>query len=199
MKRNIDLIDALGSFRELLKSMRMKGVFFLLILLTSCKDEDKVNPNSFLKYEDTTYPLENGWIKNIENINGGIDHTIISLYSSGVSWDNSLEKFKGKGHSIFISFRRSDKELIKGTYNYQASTIGPYSLTISTASFSIDWNWENNTGLYGYFREGSVVDVAEEDGYYSLTFTLKPTLTLGNITSDSPVTGVFKGRLTKLD
>ncbi len=202
MKKNIILFSVISVLQKVLKSINAKRAFFLLLLLAACKNEDSVDPDkpsSFFQYEGVTYPLENGWIKNVDNVEWGLKYTTISLYSSGVSWDDALEEFTGKGHSIHILFRRSGEELIGGTYNYQDSTEGPYSLTVSIASFSMDWNWENSTGVYGYFREGSVVEVAEQDGQYSLVFTLKPTLTLGNITSDSPVTGVFNGRLTVLD
>lgn len=172
---------------------------FVLLVLTSCSEDPAPdptsNPTSYFQYEGKKYALEHGWIQNVESIIGGTDHTVISLYSDGMIWDDNLEEFTGKGNSIHITLRRSEEELVEGTYNYQSSIEGPYSLTISTASFSMNWDWENNTGLYGYFREGSVIEISEEDGKYSLMFTLMPTLTLGNITSDEPVTGSFSGEL----
>jgi hypothetical protein len=198
---NKALLKTINDICKRLKGSAMKKAFFLVILLIACKDEDSVDPDkpsNFFEYEGLTYPLENGWIKHIDNPGWGFNHTIISLYSSGVSWDNDAGDFIGKGHSIHITFRRSGEELVEGIYNYQSSTEGPYSLTLSTTSFSIDWDWGDNTGLYGYFREGSVVEITKEDGNYSITFTLIPTLTLGNIENDSPVTGIFSGALTTI-
>jgi hypothetical protein len=176
---------------------------FILLVLTRCSDDSSPDPTSdpasYFQYEGKKYSLDHGWIQHVENLTGGTDHTVISLYSDGMIWDDNLEEFTGKGHSIHITLRRSEEELVEGTYNYQSSTEGPYSLTISTASFSMNWDWQNNTGLYGYFREGSVIEITEEGGKHSLLFTLKPTLTLGNITSDVPVTGSFSGELTVIN
>lgn len=182
------------------QKLKLSIVILITGILTNCSQEEgnPVDYSNYFKYEKKKYALHFGWIRNEENLTGGIDHTTICLYSEGLEWNQTNEEFSGKGNLVYIRFRREGSELENGIYNYQASTEGPYLLTLSTISFSFNWDMNNNTGTYGYCREGSVVDILRDGDIYTINFNLVPTLSLGNVKSDTPVTGTYSGTLTTL-
>lgn len=181
----------------------MHMLFFLALSNCESDNDDFVTPvvQSSFTYDGETYLFSDGWIEEENNPLGGIDHINLALFSSDVDWENSPKEPKGFGHLIFIRFRDpgTGNRLVPETYNYQRGLNGPDTLTSSSASFSINWDYESQVGKFGFFREGSNVIVKEVGANYSLSFTLIPTLDLGNITVATPIIGSYNGPLKRIN
>ena len=89
-------VSGLNSNRSII--IRLFSILFILTAINACKDEIQPTeplPENYFTYDGKTYPLDNGWIKNIEFEEWG--YSIIALYSSGLTWVESKEDFTGKG------------------------------------------------------------------------------------------------------
>jgi hypothetical protein len=173
--------------------MKIKNILKLLflvlmVLLTDCKKDD---PENYFTYDGKTYSLAGGVLSNgMHDIMSGGYNFILTLYSSGLTYDSGNDKVTGSGELMFFLVSSYTAELQSKTYSYNstsnANAPGTYSgcwlkhNLITSANTST--NVELYTGTLGVFGTASSVS--------SISINIK--------TRDGKsVTGYYKGPLEK--
>lgn len=178
------------------KTLLLMAAFVLPVFFAACsKDDDDDNGNghsngNHFTYDGNTYNLTGGFLFNHgQGYGEGYEFEVI-LVSEGIQL-SADDWFTGEGHGIFFDLLSPDEDdLAPGIYEYDEEDSGA-PFTFHIADLIIDYNIEEETGIYKEIV-GGTVEVAKSGSTYTLTFEV---VAEGNM----PVTGSYKGTLHMLN
>lgn len=165
------------------------GILFLAVLASSCEEDEKDRTNH-LQYDGETYKLATGYIESYGQINSNPPsyNFDLTLYSEGLTPDDSRNGFTGEGHGLYVFFYSESSEMIApGTYYFDDAA--SYSAnTFDYAQVWIAFDAEEQTGeLYQTAVDGEIT-VDFSGGEYEVDIDLE-------LAGGEELTGFFKGSL----
>ncbi len=142
------------------------------LVFASCKknEEDK----SSFTYDLNEYVINNGSLINY----GATDHTPLTyefdlvLTGAGITFDNTLNDFKGKGNFIGLTLYSPEMEFLQtGLYPFDGFS-SKDSLTFDYGVVGINYDFDSETeeGLY-YIKTG-IAQIEKRGNVYTLTLNL---------------------------
>jgi hypothetical protein len=163
----------------------LKVLFLLLIVLFShCKKDSQEN---YFIYDGKTYTISGGVLgSGSHDIMSGAYNFILTLYSSGLTYDSAKDNISGSGELMFFLVSSYTSDFQSRTYNYNSTSTGNAPGTYSGCwlkhNFITTTNSSTNIELY----TGSLGIVKTESSLYSININIK--------TRDGKsITGYYKG------
>ncbi len=169
------------------------------ISLASCeKDDDdddyEIPKENHLMYDSKRYEITAGileyygqWWKGSNGFNFDI-----SLFSSGIFFDEEIDDLSGQGNLItFEMFSSSETELMPGIYNFDADESYKPG-TFDWGLFVINYDIEDQTGEISGEIESGTVKVEKSGSLYRITIDCRDN-------QGKRLTGYFEGNLDFYD
>lgn len=196
-----------NSFHFSMKLLKSTGKFLILALLTisvsitSCgKDDDEnddengIPEENHLKHDARMYEISDGILEYYGqwwDDTGGFNFDI-TLFSSGITFDEELEDFTGKGNMImFEMFSESKTELKPGTYTFDADQSYDAG-TFDRGLFFLNYDIETETAEVTGEIAGGTVKVEKSGSTYKITIDCTDN-------KGEKLTGFYEGTLDYYD
>ena len=138
------------------------SVCLLFLSVWSCK-KDNTDLQNHLTYDGTDYALNTGFVE-INGMDGKVYNLDLTLYSSGISFNNVDSVPNGTGNIVYLEMYSYSKSLESGTYTFDAE-IPVNAGTFDVGMFGINFNINSFSGTMVFVKSGTVTFAVSGPNY----------------------------------
>jgi hypothetical protein len=161
-------------------------ILIMFIITGACKNDS--TENSF-SYDGITYSLSGGLLSSSDSKNSGGGYSyVLTLYSSGLSYNTVDQNISGTGELLFFLISSSSSPLGSGSYKYNNSNTANAPGTYSDSWFKHNLIVSSNSCTNIQLSAGTLGIVNTSSTVYSININIKTK-------EGKSINGYYKGSL----